>query len=64
MRHLLGLLFVCAVQAADVVGSDLLDGRFAAGLRAAAGQDLGHIIYYCVYYYAYVMYYYILLYII
>ena len=39
MRHLLGLLFVCAVQAADVVGSDLLDGRFAAGLRAAAGQD-------------------------
>ncbi len=39
MRHLLGLLFVCAAQGADVVGTDLLDGRFAAGLRAAAGQD-------------------------
>ena len=39
MRHFLGLLFVCAVQGADVVGTDLLDGRFAAGLRAAAGQD-------------------------
>lgn len=39
MRHLLGLLCVCAVHGADVVGTDLLDGRFAAGLRAAAGQD-------------------------
>lgn len=39
MRHLLGLLFVCAAQGADIVGTDLLDGRFAAGLRAAAGQD-------------------------
>jgi hypothetical protein len=39
VRHFLGLLFVCAVQGADVVGTDLLDGRFAAGLRAAAGQD-------------------------
>lgn len=39
MRHLLGLLLVCAAQGADIVGTDLLDGRFAAGLRAAAGQD-------------------------
>lgn len=40
MRCLLGLLFVCAAQGADVVGTDLLDGRFAAGLRAAAGQEV------------------------
>jgi hypothetical protein len=39
VRHLLGLLFFCAAQGADVVGTDLLDGRFAAGLRTAAGQD-------------------------
>ena len=39
MRCLLGLLFVCSAQGADVVGTDLLDGRFAAGLRTAAGQD-------------------------
>jgi hypothetical protein len=32
--------FVCAAEAADVVGTDLLDGRFAAGLRTAAGTEV------------------------
>lgn len=39
MRCLLGLLFFCAAEGADVVGSDLLDGAFVAGLRAAAGHE-------------------------
>jgi hypothetical protein len=38
VRHLLGLLFVCVAEGADVVGTDLLDGRFVAALRDAAGQ--------------------------
>jgi hypothetical protein len=33
-------LFVCSADAAEVVGTDLLDGRFAAGLRSAAGSDV------------------------
>jgi hypothetical protein len=38
VKFLLGFFFVCAAEGADLVGTDLLDGRFAAGLRAAAGQ--------------------------
>ncbi|MBM3867367.1 MAG: hypothetical protein FJ384_00345 [Verrucomicrobia bacterium] len=38
MRSLLLALLACAVaEGADLVGTDLLDGRFVAGLRAAAG---------------------------
>ncbi len=40
MRFLLCFLFVCSADAAEVVGTDLLDGRFAAGLRIAAGSDV------------------------
>ena len=40
MRFLLCFLFVCSADAADVVGTDLLDGRFAAGLRSAVGQEV------------------------
>lgn len=41
MRSLLLALLSCAVaEGADLVGTDLLDGRFVAGLRAAAGPDV------------------------
>ena len=41
MRSLLFALLACAVaEGADLVGTDLLDGRFVAGLRAAAGPDV------------------------
>ncbi len=40
MRFLLCFLFVCSADAAEVVGTDLLDGSFAAGLRSAAGSDV------------------------
>lgn len=40
MKFLLGFFFVCAAEGADIVGTDLLDGRFVAGLRAAAGAGI------------------------
>ncbi len=40
MRLLLCFFYVCAAEAADVVGTDLLDGGFAAGLRTAVGPDV------------------------
>ena len=40
MRFLLGLLFVCAAEGADITGTDLLDGNFVAAMRAATGQDV------------------------
>ena len=40
MRFFLYCLFVCAAEGADLVGTDLLDGRFVAGLRAAAGAGI------------------------
>ena len=41
MRSLLFALLACAVaEGADLVGTDLLDGRFVAGLRAAVGPDV------------------------
>ena len=40
MRFLLCCFFVCAAEGADLVGTDLLDGRFVAGLRAAAGAGI------------------------
>jgi len=41
VRSLLFALLACAVaEGADLVGTDLLDGRFVAALRAAAGPDV------------------------
>jgi hypothetical protein len=40
VRFLLYCFFVCAAEGADLVGTDLLDGRFVAGLRAAAGAGI------------------------
>ena len=40
MRFLLCLFFVGVAQGADLVGTDLLDGGFAAALRAATRPDL------------------------
>ena len=40
MRFFLYCFFVCAAEGADLVGTDLLDGRFVAGLRAAAGAGI------------------------
>jgi hypothetical protein len=40
VKFLLGFFFVCAAEGADIVGTDLLDGRFVAGLRAAAGAGI------------------------
>ncbi len=40
MRFLCCCLFAGAAMGADIVGTDLLDGRFAASLRTAAGRDV------------------------
>ena len=40
MRFLLGLFFVCVAEGADIAGTDLLDGNFAAALRAATRPDV------------------------
>ena len=40
MRSLFFLLFVCAAQGAELVGTDLLEGDFAAALRHATGKDV------------------------
>ena len=40
MRFLCCCLFAGAAMGADIIGTDLLDGRFAASLRTAAGRDV------------------------
>lgn len=40
MRSLLFLLFFCAAQGAELVGTDLLDGDFASALRKATAKDV------------------------
>ena len=40
MRVFLFLFLVGAAEAADIVGTDLLDGNFVASLRVAAGPDV------------------------
>jgi len=40
VRFLCCCLFAGAAMGADIIGTDLLDGRFAASLRTAAGRDV------------------------